>query len=749
MTVFRWPWPVAIAIVLVAGPQVRAQSPAKSPHVGYVYPGGGCRGTTIEVVVGGEDVKQVTDAYVTGGGIQTRIVRWYRPMTQGEYVGLSMKISNTIEELEKVRGKGKVPQELAIKTAGITEEQLKEMEIYRKREADPKRQPNPQIAEELTVEMQISPDATLGERELRLLNAAGMSNPLFFFVGQYPELREQEPNDVAPHTTVYVKLPSIINGQIMPGDVDRFAFDAKKGTKLVARCAARGLIPYLADAVPGWFQAVLHLYDDKGQEVAFADSMGFLHDPVMYYEIPKDGTYVIEIHDSVYRGREDFTYRISIGEIPYVTGLFPLGGQAGQPCTVQVKGWNLPVQSIRLEPSFYRGGGGIRPDVLAQNNIFCNRVGFVVDTLHEVNEEEPNDSPEKAQEVTSPIVINGRIDRPGDVDFFKFSGLGKIVAEVYARRMYSPLDSMVRLTDEHGKVLAYNDDYEDKAWPLITHHADSRLLATTKGAHYVAISDTLGRGGPDFAYRLYIRPPRPDFDLRVTPSSVTAQPGASVPITVHALRKDGYNDDIALELVNPPKGFSLSGAWVPGGQDKVRLTLKVPDAAVKEPFLLQLGGQAVIQGRRFFRPAFPADEMMQAFIYKHIVPTENWAVFVTGNPAAKLPCTFVDNGVRIPAGKVGQIRFKIDSGVDANNLRFELSEPPSGISLESPQPLGHALVLPVKCDAEKVKAGLKGNLVLVLSQESSYINKEDKKLVTSKWVMGMLPAIPFEVVAGR
>ena len=110
MTVFRWPWPVAIAIVLVAGPQVRAQSPAKSPHVGYVYPGGGCRGTTIEVVVGGEDVKQVTDAYVTGGGIQPRIGRWYRPMTQGEYVGVSMKISHTIEELEKVRGKGKVPQ---------------------------------------------------------------------------------------------------------------------------------------------------------------------------------------------------------------------------------------------------------------------------------------------------------------------------------------------------------------------------------------------------------------------------------------------------------------------------------------------------------------------------------------------------------------------------------------------------------------------------------------------------------------
>jgi len=537
----------------------------------------------------------------------------------------------------------------------------------------------------------------------------------------------------------------------MPGDVDRFSFDAKKGTKLVAQCSARGLIPYLADAVPGWFQAVLHLYDERGKEVAFADSLGFLHDPVLYFEIPKDGRYVIEVHDSIYRGREDFTYRISIGEIPYVTGLFPLGGRAGQPCTIQVKGWNLPLQTIQLEPSFYRGGGGVRPDILEQNNIFSNRVGFIVDTLREENENEPNDTPETAQDVGAPVVINGRIDRPDDVDYFKFSGLSTVVAEVFARRMYSPLDSVVRLTDSQGKVLAHNDDYEDKAWPLITHHADSRLLTTTKGANCISIGDAQGRGGPDFAYRLYLRPPRPDFDLRVTPSSVTTQAGTCVPITVHAIRKDGFNDDIALELVNPPPGFALGGAWVPGGQDKARLTLTVPAQAGKEPFLLQMAGQATLQGRRTLRPAFPADEMTQAFAYQHIVPTKDWAVFVTGNPAPKLPCVSVDPALRLPVEGVGQARFLVDEGIDSHNLRFELREPPKGITLQDPVPVGltRGLVVPVKCDPEKVKPGLKGNLLFVLSQERSYLNRTDKKLVTSRSVIGMLPAVPFEVVSGK
>jgi hypothetical protein len=80
-----------------------------------------------------------------------------------------------------------------------------------------------------------------------------------------------------------------------------------------------------------------------------------------------------------------------------------------------------------------------------------------------------------------------------------------------------------------------------------------------------------------------------------------------------------------------------------------------------------------------------------------------------------------------------------------------LSEPPAGITLEDPVPVGLSpgLVVPVKCDAEKVKAGLKGNLLLILSQESRYLGKEDKKFTTSRWVIGMLPAIPFEVLAGR
>lgn len=394
-------------------------------------------------------------------------------------------------------------------------------------------------------------------------------------------------------------------------------------------------------------------------------------------------------------------------------------------------------------------GRSILPVAVERNKIYANRVPFVVDTLPEVFEKESNDTPDTAQEVGSTVAINGRIDRPDDVDFFKFEGSGVIVAEVFSRRMYSPLDSLVRLTDSRGKVLAYNDDYEDKSWPLITHHADSRLLTVTKGGHYISISDAQRRGGPDFAYRLYIRPPRPDFDLRVTPSSVVAQAGTWVPITVHAIRKDGFDGDIALELENPPKGFSLGGAWVPGGQDKVRLTLMVGQEATTEPISLQINGYAAVRGKRLSRPAFPAEAMTQAFAYQHVIPTKDWTLFVRGKPAGKPPCTFADPGVRIPLNGTGQLRVLVDQGRPPRDFRFELSEPPEGITLEEPVIVGPNLIVPIKCDPAKVKVGRKGNLLFILAQERTYLSKEEKKQVTSRNVIGMLPAVPFEVVSGR
>ena len=189
------------------------------------------------------------------------------------------------------------------------------------------------------------PDAEPGERELRLATPRGVSNPLVFHVGQLPEvsrkpmltadfqvlgkeelaLRKRPPDEVEQRITV----PCTVNGQIASGEVNRYRFEARKGQRLVISAAARQLIPYIADAVPGWFQPVLALYDANGKELAYNDDYRFKPDPIILFEVPQDGEYVFSITDAIYRGREDFVYRVTIGELPFVTSIFPLGGQVG------------------------------------------------------------------------------------------------------------------------------------------------------------------------------------------------------------------------------------------------------------------------------------------------------------------------------------------------------------------------------------------------------------------------------------
>jgi len=91
------------------------------------------------------------------------------------------------------------------------------------------------------------------------------------------------------------------------------------------------------------------LYDAKGKELAYDDHYRFRPDPVISCEIPNDGQYTVEVRDSIYRGREDFVYRISIGELPFVTSIFPMGGPADGRTTVELKGWNLPVTTLTVE----------------------------------------------------------------------------------------------------------------------------------------------------------------------------------------------------------------------------------------------------------------------------------------------------------------------------------------------------------------------------------------------------------------
>lgn len=786
----RWCAVLCLMIMQFALPFIQAQQ--NSPHIGYVYPAGGKVGSDFEVVIGGQFLTGLTNVFVSGGGVQATIVDYVRPIGSKELNDLRIKIDellarkavvrNDFKALENFRSfktaktiknddakEDKDIEELKKKYAGAkwTDEDEKMLADVRKKATSGVRRPeNPAISEIAMFRFVIDPDAKPGDREVRIATPQGLTNPMLFKIGKLTEFSEPAIKKITQQRTVKeaqtgtfrvvaerkdmdISLPAVVNGQIMAGTVDRFRFKAGKGVKLVIASSARELIPYLADAVPGWFQATLALYDSSGKEVAYDDDFRFNPDPVLYYEIPADGEYVLEIRDSIYRGREDFVYRITIGELPFITSIFPLGGSKDVSTTVELRGWNLPASRVVFDAKDKTPG--IYPIWVKKDEWFSNVSPFAVDDVPDCLEKEPDSQHRTAQAITLPVIVNGSIDHPDDRDFFKFEGKAgdEIVAEVFARRLNSPLDSKLVLSDSDSKQLACNDDCEDKSSGLETHHADSYLRARlpADGTYYVEVVDTQHQGGPDYAYRMRVSKPRPDFSLRVVPSSINLRAGGTVAVTFYALRQDGFTNSISISLKDAPEGFRLGGATIQSTQEQVRITLTAPPIQQKQPVKLNFLGRAMVDGREVVHSAVPAEDMMQAFAYRHLVPSKEFQVGIGGKFQQKADVKILSKlPVLIPIGGTAAVKLNIPKKVLDDKAELELNNPPDGITIQKTVQSGLGMEIILAAEEGKAKVGQKGNIIIDVYAKPASSGK-NKKLVTGRFKATTLPAIPFEVIA--
>jgi hypothetical protein len=638
---------LGLAGLAIVTPVARAQG---RPYVGFAYPAGGQQGTTFKIRLGGQGLDGVNEALITGSGVTAKVVEYHRRLNNQEMQLLKEQLKilkQTNAEVATVMAPQMMPDLMDEMSSG--EAPAKDDLIVRIGERIDEFVPTPasaSISSLVFVEVKIAPDAQPGAREIRLATLRGVSNPLMFHVGQVPEFsrkpmltatlqvlgKEAQALRKRPSAEVEdrITIPCTVNGQIASGEENRYRFTARKGQRLVLTTLGRQLIPFIADAVPGWFQPVLALYDADGKEVAYDDDYRFMPDPILFYEVPKDGEYVFAIHDSIYRGREDFVYRVTIGELPFVTGIFPLGGRAGDPVTIKMKGWNL--DKTELVPPVNDDGPGIHLLTTNGKGFVSNRVPFDLDILPECFDKEPNNDPAHAQKVNLPMIVNGRIDRPDDWDVFQFTGKSNdtIVVEVYARRLDSPLDSVLKLTDAQGTLLAFNDDHADLGSGVNTHDADSYLMARlpADGTYYVHLGDTARNGGEAYAYRLRISAPQPDFALRVVPSSASLRSNATAAVTVHAIRRDGFTGPIKLSLKDTPTGFTSAPVTMSATQTVTQLTIKTTLIATKEPTSLTIIGSAKIDDAVIAHKAVPAEDRMQAFLWRHLVPAQDFQVVV-------------------------------------------------------------------------------------------------------------------------
>lgn len=556
---------------------------AQKPSIGFVYPGGACQGQTIEVTLGGQNIAKVDQAYISGEGIKAEVI-----------------IDNSSE--------GRQRNKISKKNIGDED--------------------NLQIAQRIKVRLTIAENAPIGLRDLRVSSDKGISNRLFFEIGQFGNILEHEPNSEFAKANKVDHLPATLCGQIMMSDKDFWRFSARKGQTIVIDVKARILTPYIADAVPGWFQSIITLYDGNGKEVAYCDDYRYRVDPLILFTVPESGEYVLEIKDGLYRGREDFTYRIDIGEIPYITSIYPLGGNAGKTTKVNVNGVNLPQTNLSVAVPKKQHG---KMDITMKNKggVVSNAVRFDI-------------SPREFREIVRPQtdlpvavdldeVVNARFTKPCEQHIYKLSldaPRTQLVVEIQARRAGAPTDAKIEIV-RNGRIVAKNDDFEDNTEGLMTHFADPQVIyRAVAGEYTIRVTESQNHFGEEYDYRLYVMKRKPDFELTCEPGFISIPRGGSAVVTMSALRKYRFNGPIDTRFEGFPKGFDTSFSSMEKGDKKRPIVVTAPESAAEGMLSVKIfgSGEDPQTGERLTREAHPVETMTQAFAWEHDVPASDLQV---------------------------------------------------------------------------------------------------------------------------
>ncbi len=208
---------------------------------------------------------------------------------------------------------------------------------------------------------------------------------------------------------------------------------------------------------------------------------------------------------------------------PKCDSLFPAGGQRGKEVVVTAAGSfsNWPAttwvdrKGITVEPESDKGklkvtiagdAHGVYLIRLHDKEGATQLRSFVVDSLPEVAEVEPNNELSAAQKLEQSSIVNGRLEKSGDVDGFRI-GLKAgqtLVASMTANQVLgSPMDAVLQLCSGDGFVLVQNDD-ERGVDPQITftatHDSDYVVRAF---AFPITPNSTIGfSGAASYIYRL-------------------------------------------------------------------------------------------------------------------------------------------------------------------------------------------------------------------------------------------------------
>ena len=481
---------------------------------------------------------------------------------------------------------------------------------------------------ELPFLVEIPADTPVDSFPIRVQTKEGLSNILLFTVGAFPESVEAESeaeiedplNDSLDHAES-VETPAVVNGTIAAADRDVYRVRAKQGQRLVIEVEARRIGSALDPA--------LRVMDAAGKVIARnEDAPGIGIDARVDVRFPSEGDYYVEVRDAKFGTLEENFYRLKIGDFSYAEGIFPVGTQNGKAAEFEAFGGNLgqhhlgrglvdkPVK-IRSDPAMDG-----RTDWMSV--AIPGKPGALPLRLPVSAEPEAREAANgKVGKLRPGTIVNGRISQPGEADLYK---LAVTPGEAWrfelkaASTGLSPLFGLITIHDGEGNKLASAGDlpgtgsrYEVVASSGEAGDDPFLALRVPDGARElrITVEDLVGRGGPEYGYRLLAKKEPADFELTIKTPYVNI-PRRGTAVLLVTVDRRGYQGAIEIDVPNLPDDIILGGGHlVPTPAEaadgiqlrQATLTLTPKPGAPPRALNLEVWGQGVSDGKLIRRRA--------------------------------------------------------------------------------------------------------------------------------------------------
>ena len=256
-------------------------------------------------------------------------------------------------------------------------------------------------------------------------------------------------DDLPQGTNPVPALPRNAWGTLaVTGQQDSHTFRAEAGQTIVLDLAAKRVDSKALNLM-------LEVLGSDGKPLATSRGLDSGADPFIAFKAPSAGEYTARVHQITLDGSVNHVYRLTMGALPYVTGVWPLSVKANTESEVKLIGHHLPMTGIKVK-------AGASGEVAVPAGVVRSRAALSVriSDLPQATENEPNDSVQTAMPLTVPVEVHGQFftaDAAGteEVDHFAFMARKgeRWMIETIADLAGSPADTRIDILTEKGEAV--------------------------------------------------------------------------------------------------------------------------------------------------------------------------------------------------------------------------------------------------------------------------------------------------------